>query len=69
LLPVPPLDGHAGIMVLMTEGAANHYLDWIQRSRNFAMLGLIIAWSLFDRIFTPVFLFALHTLYAGVHRG
>lgn len=69
LLPVPPLDGHAGIMVLMTEGAANHYLDWVQRSRNFAMLGLIIAWSLFDRIFTPVFLFALHTLYAGVHRG
>jgi hypothetical protein len=30
---------------------------------------LIIAWSLFDRIFQPVFFFALRTLYAGVHSG
>ena len=67
LLPVPPLDGHAGIMVLMPEGLAQSYLDWLQHSRNFALLGLIVAWSLFDRLFQPVFLFALHTLYAGVH--
>jgi len=69
LLPVPPLDGHAGIMVLMPEGLAQRYIDWVQRSRNFALLGLIVAWSLFDRIFQPVFFFALHTLYAGVHNG
>ena len=67
LLPVPPLDGHAGIMVLMPEGVAQRYLDWVHHSRNFALLGLIIAWSLFDRIFQPVFFFALRTLYAGVH--
>jgi Zn-dependent protease len=69
LLPVPPLDGHAGIMVLMPEGAAHRYLDWVQQSRNFALLGLIIAWTLFDKIFQPVFFFALHTLYAGVRTG
>ncbi len=69
LLPVPPLDGHAGIMVVMPDGAAQSYLDWVQRSRNFALLGLIIAWSLFDRIFQPVFSFALHTLYAGIHNS
>ena len=69
LLPVPPLDGHAGIMVAMPEGVAQRYIDWVQHSRNFALLGLIIAWSLFDKIFQPVFLFALHTLYAGVHSG
>jgi Zn-dependent protease len=69
LLPVPPLDGHAGIMVLMPEGVAHRHIDWVQRSRNFALLGLIVAWSLFDRIFQPVFLFALRTLYAGVHNG
>jgi Zn-dependent protease len=67
LLPVPPLDGSAGIMVLMPDGVAHRYLDWVQHSRNFALLGLIIAWSLFDRIFQPVFSFALHALYAGVH--
>ena len=69
LLPVPPLDGHAGIMVVMRESTAQHYIDWVQNSRNFALLGLIIAWSLFDRIFQPVFSFALRTLYAGVHNG
>jgi len=67
LLPVPPLDGHAAIMVVMPESIAQRYIDWVQHSRNFALLGLIIAWSLFDRIFQPVFLFALRTLYAGVH--
>jgi Zn-dependent protease len=69
LLPVPPLDGNAGIMVFMTEGAAQSYLDWMQRSRNFALLGLIVAWSFFDRIFQPVFSFALQTLYAGLHNS
>jgi hypothetical protein len=54
-------------MVVMPEGAAQRYLDWVQHSGNFALLGLIIAWSLFDRIFQPVFFFALRTLYAGVH--
>jgi Zn-dependent protease len=67
LLPVPPLDGHAGIMVAMPERTAQHYLDWLQGSRNFGLLGLFIAWYLFDRIFDPVFIFALRTLYAGVH--
>ncbi len=67
LLPVPPLDGYAGIMVIMPEGFAQRYIEWVQRSRNFALLGLIIAWTMFDRIFQPIFYFALHTLYAGVH--
>jgi Zn-dependent protease len=67
LLPVPPLDGHAAIMVVMPESVAQRYIDWVQHSRNFAPLGLIIAWSLFDRIFQPVFFFALRTLYAGMH--
>jgi Zn-dependent protease len=69
LLPVPPLDGHSGIMVVMPEGVAQRYIDWMQRSRNFTLLGLIIAWSLFDRVFQPIFFFALRTLYAGVHNG
>jgi Zn-dependent protease len=69
LLPVPPLDGHAGIMALMPEDAARRYLDWVRHSSNFALVGLVIAWSLFDRIFRPIFLFALHTLYAGVRSG
>ena len=66
LLPVPPLDGHAGFMVLMPEAAALRYLDWMRRSGSFALIGILIAWTLFDRIFQPILFFALHTLYAGV---
>jgi Zn-dependent protease len=69
LLPVPPLDGNAGIMVFMPESLAQRYMDWVQHSRNFAMLGLIVAWTLFDKIFQPVFFFALHALYAGTYSG
>lgn len=67
LLPVPPLDGHSGIMVVMPDGAAQRYLDWVQRSASFGLIGVILAWYLFDRIYEPIFSFALHTLYAGFH--
>jgi hypothetical protein len=56
-------------MVVMPEGVAQRYMDWVHHSRNFALLGLIIAWTLFDRIFQPVFFFALRILYAGAHNG
>ena len=66
LLPVPPLDGHAGIMVLMPEGAAQRYLDWMQHSRNFALLGLIVAWSFVRSNFPArLFLCAAHPVRRG----
>jgi Zn-dependent protease len=68
LLPVPPLDGHTGIMLLMPEGTALRYLDWTRKS-GFAMLGLIVAWTAFGRIFESVFFFALHVLYMGTANG
>jgi Zn-dependent protease len=69
LIPVPPLDGYAGIMVLMPENAANRYLDWMRRSSGYALIGIVIAWQLFDKIFGPVFFFALHVLYAGIGKA
>lgn len=69
LLPVPPLDGHAGVMLVMPQGVALRYLDWMRHSRNFGLIGLVIAWTMFDRIFEPIFFFALRTLYSGIHNG
>ena len=69
LIPVPPLDGHTGIMVLMPAKAAGGYLDLVRRTSGYAMIGIVIAWRLFDMIFQPVFLFALHVLYAGVGKS
>lgn len=50
LLPVPPLDGSTGIMVLMSEGTAQSYLDKI-RGNNFAMAGILVGWYVFDKIY------------------
>ena len=66
LLPVPPLDGYAGVMVLMPETLALGYLEWTRKSGNFALIGLLVAWTVFGRVFQPLFSFALHVLYAGV---
>jgi Zn-dependent protease len=53
LLPVPPLDGSAGIMVFMSEPQAQRYLDFL-RGNNFAMAGLLVGMLVFQQIFPYV---------------
>jgi Zn-dependent protease len=67
LIPLPPMDGSTVIMLAMPETAAHRYLEWMRHSGSYAMIGLLIAWQLFDRIFQPVFSFALRILYSGIH--
>jgi Zn-dependent protease len=62
LLPVPPLDGSTGIMLLMSENRAQRYLDWI-RGNNYAMAGLLIGLLLFRAIFPYVESFARNILF------
>lgn len=62
LLPVPPLDGHAGIMLLMPESLALRYLDFIQNG-SFALIGILIAWQAYGYIFDVVFPLGLRLLY------
>jgi Zn-dependent protease len=64
LLPVPPLDGHAGIMLLMKEKLALRYLDFVHQG-SFALIGLLIAWQVYGRIFNVVFFFGLKLLYGN----
>jgi Zn-dependent protease len=68
LLPVPPLDGNTGITLLMSEGTALRFLDWT-RNQGFGMLGLLLAWVLYDKIFGYLFRLALSALYPGSHWG
>jgi Zn-dependent protease len=63
LLPVPPLDGHTGITLLMGEETARKFLDWSRR--GFGMIGLLLAWYLFGKIFDGLFTLALNLLYPG----
>ncbi len=62
LLPVPPLDGNAGVTILMSEDKARSFLDFF-RTQGFAMMGILIAWVFFGRIFTYIFTIALNALY------
>lgn len=53
LLPVPPLDGSTGIMVLMPAGTAQRYLDWLRES-SYARLGLLVALLGFRYFYGPI---------------
>ncbi len=61
LLPVPPLDGHAGIMLLMPEKTALRYLDIVHEG-NYSLIGLLIAWQAYPYIFAAVFPVGLRLL-------
>ena len=57
LLPVPPLDGSSGIMLLMSENTAQRYLDWL-RGSAYARLGLLLGLLIFRYFYGPVEIFA-----------
>jgi Zn-dependent protease len=61
LLPVPPLDGSAGIMLFMSEDRAQRYLDWL-RGNSFAMVGLLVGLLVFRYFYGPVENFATNLL-------
>ena len=68
LMPVPPLDGHTGITLAMSQRRALNFLDW-SREQSFGFLGLMIAWLLYGRIFSFLFPLALNALYPGARYG
>ena len=61
LLPVPPLDGSAGIMLFMSESRAQRYLDLL-RGNSFAMVGLLVGLLVFRYFYGPVENFATNLL-------
>jgi Zn-dependent protease len=68
LLPVPPLDGHTGVTLLMTQAAALRFLNWTN-NQNFGLIGIVLAWVVYDRIFAGIFRLALALLYPGSRWG
>jgi Zn-dependent protease len=61
LLPVPPLDGSAGIMVFMGKDTAHRYLDWL-RTTPYRSLGLLAAVLGFRYLYGPIQEFATNLL-------
>jgi hypothetical protein len=44
------------------------FLNWTT-NQNFGMMGLVLAWVLYDKIFAAIFSLALALLYPGSHWG
>jgi Zn-dependent protease len=68
LLPVPPLDGNTGITLLMSEERARRFLEWTHQ-QGLGMIGLLLAWTLYDKVFGYIFRISLAVLYPGSDWG
>ena len=53
LIPVPPLDGHAIVPLFLTDTGRHRWFSFFAGSGG--MIGLLIAWFAFGRIFGPIF--------------
>jgi Zn-dependent protease len=69
LLPVPPLDGFGAVGLLLSEQSALRFQELGAQMRAFSMIGLLIAWKVFNPLFDPIFTLALRALYPGYGYG
>ncbi len=68
MFPVPPLDGSGALPLLLSRSAGERWSRFIEQPM-LGMIGILIAWQLFDEIFTPVFFASLALLYPEVSYG
>ena len=66
LLPFPPLDGSAALPLLLSRRMSARYQEIMWSSPMIGLLGILIAWQLFDHVFDPIFLAAVNLVYPGV---
>lgn len=65
LMPVPPLDGSGVVQLFLSEDAARRYQEFM-RQPILMIVGILVAWNLFDELFGPILSLALGILYPGV---
>jgi Zn-dependent protease len=66
LLPFPPLDGSAALPLLLSRRVSARYQEIMWSTPMIGLIGILIAWKLFDFIFHPIFLAAVNLIYPGV---
>ena len=69
LLPFFPLDGSSAITLLMNRETTKRYQEFLWSTPMLGWIGLLIAWKLFDFVFSPVFTAAVNLIYPGVRYG
>ena len=61
LIPFPPLDG-AGVAEGFSPRTAGSFYDKLRENQMFQLLGLVLIWNLFPRLFSPVQTFVYRLL-------
>ncbi len=65
LIPLPPLDG-AGIVQGLLPDSVGPFLSTLARNPVLSIVGLVVAWRLFDLIFPPAFSILMTLLHPDV---
>ncbi len=65
LIPVAPLDGSAAAALILPPKAFGSY-SRLMSQPGMSIIGLVLAWSLFDRLFVPAYREAIQLVYAGL---
>jgi Zn-dependent protease len=65
LIPFPPLDGYGVLGLFTNDRGALRLQEMRLKMGGFGLLGIIIAWQLFDRVYPALFDFATRAFYVG----
>lgn len=65
LLPLPPLDG-SGILQGLMPDTFGGFIESLRRNPVMSLLGLMVAWQVFDVVYRPAFDILLRLLHPGV---
>ncbi|MEM6671610.1 MAG: site-2 protease family protein [Planctomycetota bacterium] len=65
LIPLPPMDGSAALALFLPRDLNRQYTEFMAQPMM-PVLGLFLAWIVFNRIFGPAYLATIDLLYAGI---
>ena len=65
LIPFPPLDGYGVLGLFTSESGALRLQEFRVKMGVFSILGLVVAWQLFDRVYPTIFVTGLRLFYRG----
>lgn len=63
LLPLPPLDGSGALVLLLPDRLVPKYQRALWSTPELGLVGIFVAWQVFDFFFDPAFTIALNALY------
>lgn len=69
ILPIPPLDGSGALPLFLSERQTERYQDFLHRNPGLSWIGILVAWYIFNPLWSHVFVFAVNLVYPGVRYG